>query len=232
MPPKQAGSKRQRDSWEFDPAAVRSLSDLGLVRSPRDVQALIDHLPYNTDDIARCPKDALAARKVHCLDGGLLAAAALRRLGHEPLIVFLDATEDDGHVLAIFKSADGKAFGAVGKSNFVWLRYREPVYRSLRELVMSYFESYYNIFKKKTLRAFTQPLNLARYDKLSWETAQASVDVIEQRLYEMKETQLLTKAQERALVPVDERSYKAGMLGIDMAGVHGAAEKADKAKKQ
>ena len=121
------------------------------------MQQLLDELPYNPGD-ARCPSQAFAARTVHCLDGALLAAVALRAMGYPALITFLDAEQDDGHALAVFKSRDGKCFGCVAKSNFSGIRYREPVhscnqcrfglysthalqvYRSMRELVMSLFD--------------------------------------------------------------------------------------------
>ncbi len=90
------------------------------------MQQLLDEMPYNTGN-ARCPSQAFAACTVHCLDGALLAAVALRAMGYPALLTFLDAEQDDGHALAVFKSADGKCYGCVAKSNFSGIRYREPV---------------------------------------------------------------------------------------------------------
>ena len=123
--------------------------------SPANIQAFLDTIPYSAEDANRSPLRVLQERQAHCLDGGLFAAAALRQLGHPPLIVDLlpDPGTDDDHVLAIFRR--NGCFGAVAKSNFAGLRYREPVYRSLRNLVMSYFEVYFNVRGEKTLRSYT-----------------------------------------------------------------------------
>src|SRR5690606_26443876 len=98
----------------------------------------------------------------HCVDGALFAATALRRLGLPPLVVDLRADRDDDHVIAVFRRRG--LWGAVSKSNFVLLRYREPIYRSLRELALTYFEFYYSIEGKKTLREFSRPLDLRTFD--------------------------------------------------------------------
>src|SRR5262245_64360037 len=100
------------------------------------------------------------------MDVALCAAAALRVHGHPPLILDLEAEQDDDHVLAVFRSRHG--WGAIGRSNYSGLRYREPVYASIRELVMSYFESYFNLRRQKTLRAYSEPVDLARFDAIDW----------------------------------------------------------------
>ena len=111
----------------------------------------------------------LRERMANCFDGAVFAAAMLSRLGHPPLILdMLPNGRDDDHVLAVYKR-DGH-WGAVAKSNFAGLRFREPVYRTVRELVMSYFEQYYNVDREKTLRAYTRPLNLQVFDKYQWMT--------------------------------------------------------------
>ena len=97
------------------------------------------------------------------------SAAALRWLGYPPLIVDLEAVRDSDHVLAVYR-ADGH-WGAVAKSDYAGLRSREPVYRTVRELVMSYFEHYYNPAGEKSLRAYSRPVNLARFDHMGWMTA-------------------------------------------------------------
>jgi hypothetical protein len=156
----------------------------------------------------------------HCLDGGLFAAAALRRLGYPPLILDLQSNPglDDDHVLAIYKI---KAhYGAVAKSNFVGLRYREPIYRSLRELALSYFEDFYNLNGLKSLRFYTRPINLSVYDSLNWEWDDSRLTVIEKRLKDLKLTTLITPEMALGLLPVDPLSYQAGMLGTNLDGVY------------
>ena len=103
------------------------------------------------------------ARTAHCLEGAVFAAAALRVLGFPPLLLDLEAVQDTDHVLAVYQVRGH--WGAIAKSNFAGLRYREPVYRTVRELVMSYFESYINLRGDRTLRAYSAPVNLARFDR-------------------------------------------------------------------
>src|SRR3990172_9278269 len=138
--------------------------------SPLKIQNYLDSLPYVGEDLNRSPLRVIRDRQCHCLDGGLLAAMALRQLGHSARIIDLvpEPDIDYDHVLAIFQ-VNG-LYGAIAKSNFVGLRYREPVYRSLRELVMTYFDVFYNVDGLKTLRAYTRPLNLSAYDRLDWQT--------------------------------------------------------------
>jgi hypothetical protein len=129
-----------------------------------------------------------------------------------------DPGVDDDHVLAIFRV--NNHYGAVAKSNFVGLRYREPIYRSLRELVLSYFEDFYNLNGLKSLRYYTRPINLATYDYLNWEWSDNKLTVIENRLKVLKRTPLLTREMTAGLLPVDELAYKSGMLGTNLDGVY------------
>ena len=112
--------------------------------TPKKIQEYLDTLEYSDEERYRCPLNVLKDQKAHCFDGALFGAAALRNLGYLPLLVELIPNEhDDDHILAVFRHS--KYWGAVAKSSFVGLRYREPVYQNLRELVMSYFESYFNV---------------------------------------------------------------------------------------
>jgi hypothetical protein len=95
-----------------------------------------------------------------------VAAAALQLRDYPPLIMDLEAVRDDDHVLALYRVSGH--WGALAKSNHSGLRYRDPVYRSLRELVMSYFDQYLNDKGEKTLRRYSRPVNLLRFDALDW----------------------------------------------------------------
>lgn len=186
--------------------------------TPSKIQAFLDGIAYSTDDFYRCPLRVLRERTAHCFDGAVFAAAALRRLGHPPLILdLLSNGRDDEHLLALFK-VDGH-WGAVAKSNFVGLRFREPVYRSLRELAMSYFEQYYNIEREKTLRGYSGPLNLNRFDRFDWMTTDEPLELIARRTDEIRRIDLLPPALAERLSPVDERSYQAGLAGADPKGL-------------
>jgi hypothetical protein len=202
-----------RSPWSpAERAVLRSLS------TPARIQGFLDALAYRTEDEPASPRRVLAERRAHCLDGALLAASALRRLGHDPMILGMWAVRDDGHVIAVFRREGG--WGAVAKSNFTGLRYREPVYRSVRELVMSYFEDYFNAAGERTLRMHTAPLRLARFDRLGWEVEDGAVDAIDAALKELPDRHLVTPAQAKRLARMDERSMQAGMLGTVKAGLY------------
>lgn len=188
------------------------------LNSPFKIQAFLDAIPYSCDPIYRCPLQVLRDRTAHCFDGALFGAAALRQLGYPPLILdMIPDSRDDEHMLALFKE-DGH-WGAIAKSNTVGLRFREPVYRSLRELVMSYFELYYNTEGEKTLRAYTGPLNLEMFDKYRWMTDNESMERIAQKTDAIRRYPLLTSKMISALSPVDDRLFKACLMGANDAGL-------------
>jgi len=191
---------------------------LARLTTPRKIQDFLDSIPDSTEDRYRSPRAVLRDRVAHCFDGALFAAAALQQMGEPPLLVNLFAVRDDEHLLAVFKR-DGH-WGAVAKSNFVGLRYRESVYRNLRELVMSYFEDYFNSAGEKTLRSYTRPLNLSRFNRYDWLTSDERLDRIADALDALHRIPLLSKAMAARLSRKDERSYRAGTLGTDEAGLY------------
>jgi hypothetical protein len=188
--------------------------------SPFEIQKYLDSIPYSGEDRNRSVHNVLRERRAHCLDGGVFAAAALWQLGYPPLIIDLlpVPNTDDDHVLAIYQIAG--RYGAVAKSNFVGLRFREPVYRSLRELVMTYFEPFFNINGAKTLRAYARPVNLAGRTRWDWLDDDGGVDAIEKHLKKLKPIALITPEIADILSPIDTRSYDAYMLGTDLAGLY------------
>jgi len=187
--------------------------------SPATIQAFLYELPYSTEPANRSPLSVLRDGVANCFDGALLAAAALRRLGHPPLIVDLLAAPgtDDDHALAVYRR-DGH-WGAIAKSNMTGLRFREPVYRSLRELVMSYFEDYFSVVGEKTLRSYRRPLDVARLDGTGWMWSEAGVYAVIARLERLRPIQLLTDGMVTGLSLVDGLAFQAGMLGADEAGL-------------
>jgi hypothetical protein len=186
--------------------------------NPARIQEFLDDIPYSTDDFYRSPLRVLRERTAHCFDGAMFAAAVMRRIGYPPLILDLFSNgRDDEHLLAIFK-LNGR-WGAVAKSNFVGLRFREPVYRTLRELAMSYFEQYYNVEREKTLRGYSGPLNLKSFDRFGWMTKDEPLELIARRTDELRRIDLLPPALAQRLSPVDERSYQAGLAGADPQGL-------------
>jgi hypothetical protein len=205
-------SGRSGEAWTRQERTI-----LDALRDPQAVQAFLDRVPYSADPIYRSPRSVMRDRRAHCVDGALFAAAALRRLGFPPLVMELTAERDDDHVIAVF-GRRGR-LGAIAKSNFSGLRFREPVFRTLRELAMSYFELYYNVEGEKTLRACSSTLDLRKLDHLGWMTRDDGLEEVIARLEGVRHTPLVTRAMAAALARVDERSYRAGMLGVDAAGL-------------
>lgn len=197
-----------RDGDGFTPGELRRLRAL---RTPAGVQKALEDMPYHHASTAWSPRRALHAWTAHCLEGAVFAAAALRVLGFPPLLLDLEAVQDTDHVIAVFQV--NRHWGAIAKSNFSGLRYREPVYRSVRELVMSYFEGYVNHRGERTLRAFSRPVNLARFDHRAWMTSARDVWWIAEHLVGVPHVRLLTPAMERGLVRVDRRALAAALVG-------------------
>ncbi len=141
----------------------------------------------------------------------MLAAAALRVQGFPPLLLDLEAVRDDDHVLAVFKQHG--AWGAIAKSNYSGLRFREPVYRTLRELAISYFEHYFNARQEKTLRNYSRPVNLSRFDRIGWMTAEEDLWTINDHLADIPHIALLRNGAKQRLARVDDRLFAAGSTG-------------------
>jgi len=192
----------------FTPAERRKLRSL---RTPYGVQRFLDALPYHLATTAWSPRRVLAEHTAHCLEGAIFGAAALRALGFPPLILDLEAEQDSDHVVAVFSQRGH--WGAIAKSNFSGLRYREPVHRTLRELVLSYFDSYFNHRGDRTLRAYSRPIDLRRFDDRDWMTSDRDVWFIPEYLLGVAHTSLLTRPMVRALRRVDRRSLASGLMG-------------------
>ena len=193
---------------------------LGTMQTPSDIQAFLDAIPYSIVDLNRSPLQVLHEKQAHCLDGGLFAAAVLRHQGYPPFILDIqpDPGQDDDHVLALFK-IEG-CWGAVAQSNYTGLRYREAIHRTLRELVLSYFENFFNSYAKKTMRYYTRPINLRQFDQQGWMWSSAGVDAVEAYIKKANLIPLITPAQAARLITVEEQSFQAGRIGINEQGVY------------
>ena len=185
---------------------------IGRISSPHDVQELLDGFVYSSNSWYRSPWRVLRDRKAHCYDGAVFAAALLSLLGHPPLIVnMFPNSRDDEHLVAPFRIRG--AWGAVGKSNFVGLRYREPIHRTLRELMISYFEQFYNVAGEKTLRSYTRPLTISIRKFGMWVSDDDAMERIADTLNTMRRYPVVTPPMVRTLTKVDPRSYEAGLQG-------------------
>jgi hypothetical protein len=199
---------KSAEKFNLNPQEYRILRSLS---TPHKIQKYLDDLPYNKErdgETCRTPRRVLRDQTAHCFEAALFGAAALRLHGRPPLILDLESVRDDDHVIAIYR--DHNCWGAIGKSNYAGLRFREPVYRSLRELVMSYFEHYYNLQGEKTLRAYSRPVNLKRFDSISWMTSNEDVWLIPEYLTTISHTPILTTHKR---MHMDPRLFAAGLVG-------------------
>jgi hypothetical protein len=200
---------------QLTPAEQRLLK--GLDHAAK-IQAFLSTIPYSEDKFYRCPLRVLRDRKAHCFDGALFAAMALRRIGFPPLILeHIPNERDDDHIVAVFKQRDH--WGAIAQSNFTGLRYREPIYRNLRELMMSYFEDSFNSAGEKTLRAYRGPINLKTFDHLNWMSSDTGLDTLADGMDRYRTHPLLTDDMAANLDLADERSLRAGLMGSNPEGL-------------
>ncbi len=190
---------------------------LKTLNNPDKIQAFLDSIDYNPNYECRSPRWVMKKRSAHCFEGALFAAAALQFIGNKPLIVDMLAVNDDDHVIAVFKE-DGH-WGAVAKSNFTSLRFREPVYISLRELVMSYFDFFFNIYGVKSLRSYSLPFDLTMYEPLNWATTDEDLEYIGDKIESLNHFPLITKKMIRKLSKASDTMLKAGMLGSKPEGL-------------
>jgi hypothetical protein len=176
------------------------------------IQHFLDSLEYDARGSGcRSPRRVLSERTVQCMDAALFAAAALRVQGQPALILDLEAEQDDDHVLALFRGLGG--WGAIARSNYSGLRFREAVHPTIRSLVLSYVEAYFNLRREKTLRRYSRPVNVARFDGLHWMTAEEDLWAIPNALVDIPHLVLFPKAVLRTFARVDARSFEAGLVG-------------------
>ncbi|MCX6328869.1 MAG: hypothetical protein NTZ85_05035 [Bacteroidia bacterium] len=190
---------------------------LKTLNNPDKIQAFLDAIDYNPNYECRSPRWVLKKRSAHCFEGALFAAAALQFIGYKPLIVDMLAVNDDDHVIAVFKE-DGH-WGAVAKSNFTSLRFREPVYRTLRELVMSYYDFFFNIYGVKSLRSYSLPFDLTMFEPRHWATTDEDLEYIGDKIESLHHFPLVTKKMIRKLSKASDTMMKAGMLGSKPEGL-------------
>jgi hypothetical protein len=196
------------DDFGFTGKELRKLRSL---KNPYGIQRLLEAMPYHLADTGWSPRVVLRENTAHCFEGAMLAAAALRVNGYPALIIDLEAEKDTDHVIAIFRERGH--WGALAKSNYTGCRYREPVYRSLRELALSYFEVYFNLRRERSLRTFSRPVNMARFDPLEWMTTEKPLWFVAEYLFDIKHYKLLRPGMSKRLHRLDDRSFRAGCLG-------------------
>jgi len=182
------------------------------LNSPVKIQSFLDSLPYHHAGTAFSPKTVLEEGTAHCLEGAVFAAAALRFQGRPPLLLDLEAEADSDHVLAVFRDHGG--WGAIGISNFSGLRFRPAIYRTMRELALSYANDYFNLRRQRTLRRYSKAVSLKPFDHLNWMTTNSPVWFIAEHLCEIPHFELMNRKMIKNLSPVDQRAFLAGKVGM------------------
>ncbi len=184
------------------------------LRTPQNIQDFLDSFTYNFEtDGETClsPRRVLRERRAHCIEGALLAALALRLHGEAPLILDLTAAPHDyDHVIALFRRHGH--WGAISKTNHSVLRYRDPVYKTIRELALSYFHEYTDDDGKKTLRSYSRPVDLSRLDHLHWMTSEENVWDIAHALNRARHYSIVSRALVNNLRKQHPLEQKASML--------------------
>lgn len=203
---------------EFESRLPKALREkFNQLDSPFAIQNYLDSMPYKGEERDRSPLNVMLDEQCHCLDGGFLAALCLWRIGFKPLLIDLvpDPGTDDDHILALYQ-IEGR-WGAVAKSNYMNLGFREPVYKSLRELVMTYFEHFVSIHQIKTLTGHTRPIDASRYTHLNWAWDEAGANILyHKHFYGRKTIPLISESMKKRLNPVTDRAYKAETLYTDL----------------
>ena len=187
------------------------------LNTPFAIQQYLDSVKYKGEERDRSPLNVMLDNQGHCLDGGFLAALCLWRIGFKPLLIDIvpDPGVDDDHVLALYQ-IEGR-WGALAKTNYINLGFREPVYRNFRELVMTYFEHYVSIRQLKVLTGYTRPIDASRYTHLIWAWDEAGANVLYHKyFYGRKPIPLITKSMGERLSPVTDRAYQAEILHTDL----------------
>ncbi len=181
---------------------------------PKKIQDFLETIPINYEpegDTCLSPREVLKQRRAHCIEGAMLAALALRVHGHRPLLLDLtSARHDFDHVVAVFGTRG--AWGAISKTNHAVLRYREPIYRTLHELALSYFHEYFDDAGRKTLRSYSDAVDLTRVDARGWMTSEKNVWYVVDLLNAAPHHGLLTRSQLMTLRQADAIEQQAGRL--------------------
>ncbi len=175
------------------------------LKTPAHIQDFLNHIPANFEphgDTLKSPRCVLRENNAHCIEGALFAAVVLRLRGQDPLIMDLKSgPRDKDHVVTLFR--EHGHWGAVSKTNHGVLRYREPIYKTPRELALSYFHEYFLDDGTKTLRSYSVPFDLSRFDDQQWMTSEEDLWDIGAALDDARHFPLLNRAQIKGLRKAD-----------------------------
>lgn len=201
---------------DFPKVTAKEKQIYSKLNTPAKIQNFLDSLKMNfsEQDPCLCPSEVLKYRTAHCMEGALLAAAALWFHGHKPLLLDLTTTSnDEDHVVALFQ-VDGY-WGAISKTNHAVLRYRDPVYKTIRELVMSYFHEYFLDIGLKTLRTYSEAFDISKYKHLNWVTSREGILDLIQAMADSRHHNVVNAKQIKNLRKADKVEIEAGKIVVD-----------------
>ena len=198
------------------PWSPRERRILASLRTPAHIQRFLDELEYDENAGIASPRVVLRSGKAQCVSGVLFACAALRELGYPPRLMYIDAVQDDGHCIAVYER--GGLWGGIAKSNFTTLRSRDPVYPYLA-LGLSYFDGFFNQYGKRTMRSFTVPVELERFEQRGWRFSERELLYIDRAIDDTPKAWTLPRGRAGALSKVSKLLLDAGLLGAKQEGL-------------
>ena len=192
---------------------------IGKLKNPWEIQRFVSAIPYNPEDYCKSAERVLLERSAHCMEGALLASLLLERLGHEPALLHFRAHRDDDHVVSVFK--ENGRWGAVGKSNTTLLAWRPPLYRSVQDLLLSYFPFYFNTKGQMSLVAWAGPIRLKRYEHWEWRSGAGDVGDLSAHFYDSEKSKPILTARRIEKLPLADRMLvEACFLGANKKGLY------------
>jgi hypothetical protein len=189
---------------------------LAKLRTPEHIQRFLDELSYDEKGGAASPRKVMRNNEAQCYSGAIFASAALREIGYGPRLMWFDAVSDDGHCIALYQVGD--LWGSVAKSNFTTIRSREPIY-SYIALGLSYFEGFFNQFGKRTMRAFTVPIELEQFESRGWRFDEGSMMYVDRAIDTAPRAWKLPRESAAHLSKVSEQLRQAGLFGSKSEGL-------------
>lgn len=209
-----AASRRRFPRREDLGLSKKEFATLRRLDTPQKIQAFLNAVPINHEiggETVLSVREVLRQRRAHCIEGAMLAAAALWVNGEAPLVMHLDCHESDfPHVITLFRRHG--YWGAISKTNGTPLRYRDPIYRTLRELALSYFHEYFNRRGHKTLRSYSTTFDMRRIDPEDWITAEKSCWDAHDRITDLRHYPLISRRQEKLLTKRDKFERQAAKM--------------------
>lgn len=187
------------------------------LNTPTKISEYLAKITYKVKDGCYSPRLVMKLKQAHCFDGALFAAAAMEYHGHKPLIIDLWAQDDDEHLLCAYKI--NGLWGSIAKSNTSLLLERSPVYVSVRELVMSYFDLYFNYYGRLGLYAYSSPINLNLYNKYEWRTTEQDLEFLSELIDLKNHYEILHPKKLKKMPKVNTVIKNACFMNSNLAGV-------------